>query len=77
MASLRFSILIDSGSAKAFVPSNASCAAMVSVRATAKYSALVELSQSAKSAMKSSNALRNSTPSSRQPGVLTILLNRG
>jgi len=77
MAPFKDSELIDSGRLKALKPSIASWAATVRVRATARYSASVELSQLAKSAMKSSEALRSSSASFRQSSVQAILLNRG
>ena len=52
-------------------PPSASCAAWVSARLVSRYSRTVELSQLAKSAMKSSSAPRSSTGSSNSVGLLS------
>ena len=53
-------------------PPNASCAAWVSARLVSRYAGTVELSQLAKSAMKSSSARRNTSGSSSRSGSFWV-----
>ncbi len=57
-------------------PPSASCAAWVSARLVSRYSGTVELSQLAKSAIKSSSAPRSSRTSSKRAGVFRAFANR-